>query len=108
MSRPEHCECEECERLRKESYRLREETEKLRVQLAGCGVAAMCNTRESLEKKRVKKGDYRWSASYGDVIRCVEREIRYREALEKIVGHGGQCERCDSVAIAQEALLEMK
>jgi len=60
-----------------------EEIEQLHVQLAGCGVAAMSNTRESLARaKEVKPGTYGFSASYSDVLRCVEREIQEREAKE--------------------------
>lgn len=61
-----------------------EEIEQLHVQLAGCGVAAMSNTRESLAcAKEVKPGTYGFSASYSDVLRCVEREIQEREAKER-------------------------
>ena len=45
------------------------EVERLQVQLAGCGVAAMSNTRESLARAReVTPDSYGWSASYGDCI----------------------------------------
>jgi len=58
-----------------------DELERTRVQLAGCGVAAMGNTRETLARnKEVKQGDYGWSASYGDCLRAAEREIELREA----------------------------
>lgn len=57
------------------------EIEKLRLQLAGCGVAAMCNTKESAEKQRIAKDNPYWSASYGDVCNAVDREIGLREAL---------------------------
>ena len=58
------------------------ELEQLRVQLAGCGVAAMSNTRESLERARqVKPGDYGYSVSYADCLKTVEREIELREQL---------------------------
>lgn len=64
------------------------EIEQLRVQLAGCGVAAMCNTRESMQQQLCRKGDYGYSASYQDVIDAVNREIALREenaALRKEV-----------------------
>lgn len=51
------------------------EIEQLRVQLAGCGVAAMQNTAESI-KERAVEGDYGYSASYSDVCKAVDREIR--------------------------------
>lgn len=53
----------------------------LRVQLAGCGVAAMCNTRESMQEQLVEKGAYGYSASYQDVVDAVNREISLREQL---------------------------
>lgn len=61
---------------------VKEEAEHLRVQLAGCGVAAMCNTLESMEQQCVDRDAYGWSASYGDVLEAVKREIKYREALK--------------------------
>jgi len=64
-----------------EVEKLGNESEQLRVQLAGCGVAAMCNTRESMEQQLCKKGDYGYSASYQDVINCVGREIDLRDKL---------------------------
>lgn len=56
-----------------------------RMRLAGCGVAAMQNTRDSI-KGRITKNNPFWSASYDDVCRSVDREILYRELLEKECG----------------------
>lgn len=63
---------------------LRLEVEQLRVQLAGCGVAAMQNTEKSI-KARIKEGDYGYSTSYAFVCKAVDKEIRYREALKDIL-----------------------
>jgi hypothetical protein len=75
-------------KLKEEIERLQAEAEQLRVQLAGCGVAAMCNTPTSMEEQRCKEGGYGWSVSYGDVLRAVETQMKYRAALEKIEVHG--------------------
>jgi hypothetical protein len=45
---------------------LLEEVDKLRVQLAGCGVAAFGYAKDE-KGAELKKGDYGWSASYQDV-----------------------------------------
>ncbi|MGA2254584.1 MAG: hypothetical protein ABSG53_07985 [Thermoguttaceae bacterium] len=84
---------EEIERLREanrttsiattaEIVALKAEIERLRVQLSGCGVAAMQDTRESA-KNRVKEGDYGWSASYGDVCRQIDKLIEAREQRKR-------------------------
>lgn len=57
-----------------------EELETLQMQLAGCGVAAMCNTEKSIAEQRIGKDNPYWSASYGDVCRAVDREIELRAA----------------------------
>ena len=64
-----------------EVERLTADLEQTRVQLAGCGVAAMQNTEES-KANRVERGAYGWSASYGDVCRMVDREIELRAGVE--------------------------
>lgn len=53
------------------------ENERLRVQLAGCGVAAMQNT-EGSKAQRAEKGSYGYSESYADVCSAVDREIDLR------------------------------
>lgn len=65
-----------------EIIRLRGEVEQLRVQLAGCGVIAMCNTRESLAKQMPERGAYGWSVSLEECRNAVEREMALRERLE--------------------------
>jgi len=56
----------------------------LRMQLAGCGAAALANTHESAAHRLTRDNPY-WSASYGDVCRAVDREIELREALDRPV-----------------------
>ena len=62
-----------------------EELEIERMRLAACGVAAMCNTKKAARQQRIKKSNPYYSASYGDVCRAVDREMKYRKALEDIV-----------------------
>ncbi len=64
---------------------LEEELEKEQMRLAGCGIAAMANTRNSI-RTRIDRNNPYWSASYGDVCSAVDREILYRELLEKECG----------------------
>jgi GrpB-like predicted nucleotidyltransferase (UPF0157 family) len=54
---------------------LREEVEQLRVQLAGCGVAALGGTAKRTAV--VEKGDYGWSPAYQDVL---ELRRKYEDA----------------------------
>lgn len=68
------------------------EIEQLQVQLAGCGVLAHCNTRESLKQQMPEKYAYGWSQSLQDVYDGAVREINereradaYRAAIEKII-----------------------
>jgi hypothetical protein len=79
------------------------ETERLR--LAACGVAAMSNTKFTVLTRITDESPY-YSASYGDVCRAVDREIRYREALERLANLGNGSMRGNSTGniIAQEAL----
>jgi len=56
---------------------LEEALEHERLRLAGCGVAAMQNTEES-RKDRIDIDHHCYSASYGDVCRAVDREIKLR------------------------------
>lgn len=63
--------------------RKEDELETLRLQLAACGVAAMCNTRESAKEQRITKDNPYWSASYQDVCNAVDREMALREKLDR-------------------------
>ena len=86
------------------------EIERLRVQLAGCGVAAMQNT-EASKANRVKRGSYGWSESYGDVCRAVDREIEQRRVLEqaKTAAIDAYCHADDSgLKAAVNAIQELK
>ena len=58
----------------------RAEVEQLRMQLAACGVAAMCNTPETVAQRITRDSPY-WSASYGDVCAAVDREMLLRGKL---------------------------
>ena len=63
------------------------ETERMRV--VACGVAAGCNTEESIARHGIKQGNPYWTPAYGDVCGAVKREMEYREknkALEDQVG----------------------
>ena len=74
--------CVYCERaaLRAENERLRADLEQTRVQLAGCGVIAMCNTENSLREQMPAPSSYGYSVSLADVERAVRREIALRAA----------------------------
>lgn len=61
-----------------------EELERLRVQLAGCGVVAGCNTRQSLSEKMPTPDAYGYSASLLSVAKCVTREMNERERAERL------------------------
>ena len=57
------------------------EVERLRMQLAACGVVALANTPESAAKARDMHPDY-MSASCQDVMRVVDREMALRAEVE--------------------------
>lgn len=58
------------------------ETERLR--LAACGVAALCNTDESMKLQLLKDNSPYYSASYRDVVRMAEREILLIKKCKKL------------------------
>lgn len=58
--------------------RLEAELERERIRLAACGVAAMANTLDSAVAAGISRESQYWSASYGDVVTAVEREMRLR------------------------------
>lgn len=57
--------------------------ERLRMQLAACGVVALSNTPESAAKARDMHPDY-MSASCQDVMRVVDSEMALRAELSRI------------------------
>ena len=59
---------------------LEAERERLRMQLAACGVVALANTPESAAQARQMHPDY-MSASCSDVADAVDREITLRQQL---------------------------
>lgn len=61
---------------------LRAEVERLRVQLAGCGVIAHSNTHKALDGQMPSPGAYGWSLSLADVHAAVLREIQERERAD--------------------------
>lgn len=66
-----------------EVERLRAEMERLRMQLAACGVVAMANTPESAAKARDMHPEYR-SASCDDVAQIVDKEMAQRAEVERL------------------------
>ncbi len=60
------------------------EVEQLRVQLAGCGVVAMCNTREALKQQMPSRDSYGYSQSLQDVYDGALREIQERERADAL------------------------
>jgi hypothetical protein len=70
--------------------RLRTEVDQRDVQLAGCSVAAMGGTSETV---RAKQGDYGWSVAYQDVLNL---RLRIEAALALHKDAGGWCEQCSS------------
>lgn len=63
---------------------MQSELEHERIRLAACGVAALANNEETALKQRITKDNPYWSASYQDVCTAVDREMKYRKALEEI------------------------
>lgn len=62
---------------------LEAENERLRMQLAACGVVALSNTPETAAAQRQMHPDY-MSASCQDVMRAVDREMELRERVAEL------------------------
>lgn len=69
--------------IRDRATRLEQQIEIEGNRLTACGVAAMCNTTESLAHNRIDKGNPYYSAALSDVYRAVEREIKLRDDLQE-------------------------
>lgn len=60
------------------------DNELLRLQLAACGVAAMCNTEETIDKQRIGEDSPYWSDSYRNVCNAVDREMELQAENERL------------------------
>ena len=71
---------------------LEAECERLRMQLAACGVVALANTPESAAQARQMHPDY-MSASCSDVANAVDREMTLRQQRDKLAEVLGNVDR---------------
>jgi hypothetical protein len=90
----------EVERLTRERDGSRERAERLEVQLAGCGVAALG---WSKSESVCKPGDYGWSASYGDVVTLRERMTKAEAEVEAMRAWHEQCAETWRQAVGEAA-----
>lgn len=75
---------DEMEVLKKRQNEMEEQIKELQCKLAGCGVAAMQNTRHTIAR-RIAPGEYGYSMSYAEVCRAVDREIALREQCDELL-----------------------
>ena len=68
--------------LTKERDELNQEIDTLRMQLAACGVAALSNTQESLDKFKNELGDDYYCASVEDCINATQKQIDLHRDLK--------------------------
>jgi hypothetical protein len=69
------------EETRCQACGLRDQVERLRVQLAGCSVAACGGTSEP---QVVKEGQYGWSKPYQEVLELHQSHDRFKEAAVRL------------------------
>lgn len=86
------------EQLTSEVIERDNEIDRLRMQLAACGVAALANTRESSALDRIPPSNPAYSASYADVCAAVEREIAQREEIDRLRKQIEWMRNCDNCA----------
>ena len=82
--------------------KLKEEIERLRVQLAGCGVAALGY---ATGKNAIEKGSYGYSASFQDVVDLWDKyqKLRERVSVEKIDNIlNSECPKCKGFGYTQK------
>ena len=75
---------EQIQRLKSENARLKEELEVERLRVAGLGVIAMANTPDSAKRTRITRDNPVWCASFGDVERAVDAEMKHRAEVERL------------------------
>lgn len=96
------------ERMSKRVYEwlmaLESENETLRMQLAGCSVVALCNTRETFEKQGIDRNNAYWTPAYEDIRKAVYREMNYRECLERISQMAPDEREMEAHKIAEDGL----
>lgn len=82
------------------------EVETLRLQLAGCGVAAMQDLVECRADRLTPDSPY-WSASYGDVCRQVDALIACRAALAEAQADSAKLREAIEAAVKAEVCLQI-
>ena len=81
------------EKANAEIDKLQKDLERERMRLVACEVVALGNTPESAAKAREMRQEF-CSTACDAVASAVDREMRYRESLEKIIeAHARLCEQ---------------
>jgi hypothetical protein len=76
--------CESILALNEQLAALQAELEVERMRNVACGVAALCNTPTSAKEQALSADSPYQSASYQDVMRAVEREMKLRRELAEV------------------------